>query len=246
MGRRNGGISKESMTKLGTPIGAGPKVATVRLGLVFAGEPSGLRRVGCSIFCFSPLAICLAPWPFLFCLPNRPGVLPPAVFLPALPPPVLGVLPLEPLPPLEPPPVIPLTMSPAPPKVVVPPPPELPPEVGALYSEVSSALLHPGSPRSTSPSPSSSERFEHCGRTWVLGTLTWAFPTLTVPEIAVPAATIAKDAPSAMITRSFLVIWPTVPAREIPWVCRSRPPRTRRHGGRYCLAQFFATGNRPL
>ena len=34
------------MTKLGTPIGAGPNCATVRLGLVGAGEPSGLRRVG--------------------------------------------------------------------------------------------------------------------------------------------------------------------------------------------------------
>src|SRR4029077_18190546 len=93
MGRRNGGILKESVIELGTPIGAGPNVATVRPGLVGAGEPSGLRRVGCSIFCFSPLAICFAPWPFLFCLPNSPGVLPPAVLLPALPPPPLLVPP---------------------------------------------------------------------------------------------------------------------------------------------------------
>src|SRR4249920_210681 len=88
------------MTKLGTPIGAGPNCATVRPGLVLAGEPSGLRRVGCSIFCFSAVATCLAPWPFLACLPKRPGLLPAVVvFLPALPPPpVVVVLPPEPPP----------------------------------------------------------------------------------------------------------------------------------------------------
>src|SRR4051794_29162326 len=85
------------MTKFGTPIGAGPKLATVRPGFVLAGEPSGFRRAGWVIFCFSFLAVCLAPWPFLFCLPNRPGVLARVVEPLELPPP-------EPLEPLEPPP----------------------------------------------------------------------------------------------------------------------------------------------
>src|SRR3954453_12769034 len=121
MGRRKGGISKESMTKLGTPIGAGPNVATVRLGLLLEGEPSGLRRLGCSIFSRSPLATSLAPWPFLACLPNRPGVLPPeVVLLPALPPELL----LEPPPPgvvvVDPPPAV-VVVLPEPPEVVVPP-----------------------------------------------------------------------------------------------------------------------------
>src|SRR5882757_6163168 len=160
MGRRKGGISKESMTKLGTPIGAGPNVATVKPGLVLAGEPSGLRRLGCSIFAFSPLATSLAPAPFLACLPNRPGVFaPPAVFLPALP----LVLLLEPLPAV-------VVVLPDPPEVVVPPPE--PPEVGALYSEVSRGPLQPGSARSTRPSPSSSFRFAQAGRTPSVGALT--------------------------------------------------------------------------
>src|SRR5882757_5445426 len=167
MGRRKGGISKESMTKLGTPIGAGPNVATVKPGLVLAGEPSGLRRLGCSIFAFSPLATSLAPAPFLACLPNRPGVFaPPAVFLPALP----LVLLLEPLPEVVVPPPAVVVVLPDPPEVVVPPPE--PPEVGALYSEVSRGPLQPGSPRSTRPSPSSSFRFAHCGRTPSVGALT--------------------------------------------------------------------------
>src|SRR4051812_43262668 len=159
------------MTKFGTPIGAGPKLATVRPGFVLAGEPSGFRRAGWVIFCFSFLAVCLAPWPFLFCLPNRPGVLAPVVFLLVFPPPVLELLSLEPLPPLEPPPVTPLTMSPTPPEVVVPPP-EPPVEVGALYSEVSSGPLHPGSDRSTRPSPSSSLKLAHCVRTPSVGAFT--------------------------------------------------------------------------
>ena len=220
------------MTKLGTPIGAGPNCATVRPGLVLAGEPSGLRRVGCSIFCFSAVATCLAPWPFLACLPKRPGLLPAVVvFLPALPPPlpvVVVVLPPEP-PPL---PVVVVVLPPEPPPlpvVVVVLPPE-PPEVGALYSEISSGPLHPGSARSTRPSPSSSLRFEQAGRAAVVGALTWALPT--VIEVAVPAAIIARAAPKAMVTRSFLVIWLADPGPRT-WVCWSRPPRTRRHAGRY-------------
>jgi hypothetical protein len=103
-------------------------------------------------------------------------------------------------------------------------PPEAvsPPEVGALYSESSSGLLQPGSDRSTSPSPSSSERFEHGGRTLpppplvvvaplvvvVLGTSTCTSADVVVREgVALPAAIIARAPPRAMVTRSFLVIW---------------------------------------
>src|SRR3954470_1940764 len=146
MGRRNGGISNESMTKLGTPIGAGPNWATVRPGLALDGEPSGLRRVGCSIFWRSPWATCLAPWPFFACLPKRPGVLAPLVFLVAwpeepllvLPPPLLPVLGVVVVVPPPPPP--PLGVL-----VVVPPPEPL--DAGALYSSVSRGPAQPGSER---------------------------------------------------------------------------------------------------
>jgi hypothetical protein len=62
--------------------------------------------------------------------------------------------------------------------------PEPPPEVGALYSELSRGPLQPGSPRSASPSPSSSLRLEQAGRAAVVGVLTWPLPT--VSEVAVP------------------------------------------------------------
>src|SRR3954447_26544672 len=172
------------MTKLGTPIGAGPKVATVSPGLVGAGEPSGLRSAGCSIFWLSSLAVCLAPWPFLLCLLKRPEVLPPPVFVPALPPPeppppgllVPVVVLLVPL--VEPPPEPPMPVPAIPPE----PEPVLPPEeVGALYSELSDGLLQPGSLMSVRPSPSSSERFEHSARAPVPGTSTEVVPTPTVP-----------------------------------------------------------------
>src|SRR3954451_10357711 len=193
------------MTKLGTPIGAGPKVATVKPGLVGAGEPSGLRSAGCSIFWLSSLAVCLAPWPFLLCLLKRPEVLPPPVFVPALPPP-------EPPPPGLLVPVAVVVLLPVgethrdPPRTVqgIPPEPVLPPEgAGAWYSDLSAGLLQPGSLMSVRPSPSSSERFEHSGSAAEPGPATEVVPTLTVPEIAVPAAMIARVAPSAMITRTF-------------------------------------------
>jgi hypothetical protein len=203
MGSRNGGISNESMTKLGTPIGAGPNCAIVSPGLVLAGEPSGLRRVGCSIFPRSLLWRSLAPFPFFACLPNRPLVRVPATFLlPALPSLVLPaplVVVVE-----EPPPVV-VVVEESPPVVVVLPPES--PVVGTLYSEVSSAPLQPGSSRSTRPSPSLSERSEHSGSTPVVVVVsTCTSPDPRVIEVAVPAAIIASAAPRAMVTRSFLVI----------------------------------------
>ena len=46
MSSRKGGIANWSMRKLGTPIGAGPKSAIVRVGLAFVGTPSGARVGG--------------------------------------------------------------------------------------------------------------------------------------------------------------------------------------------------------
>src|SRR5262245_53363290 len=199
MGSRKGGISKESIRKLGTPIGAGPKVAIVRLGFRAVGEPSGLRSVGSRIFWRSPLAIALAPLPFLFCLPNRP--LPPGPALPGF----FWAFPEGPTAVVVEPVVL----------VVDPDPPE--PPVGTLYSSVSSGPLQPGSARSTRPSPSSSARLEHC-----VGGVVVVPPVLTSPpdpgtvpvtsvvptesELALPAATIARAPPSAMMTRSFFLI----------------------------------------
>src|SRR3954451_13325920 len=110
-----------------------------------------------------------------------PGFLAPAEFLPAvppaLPPPPLPVVVVLPLPDV----VVVLLVE-----LVEPPlPPEPPVEIGALYSEVSSGPLQPGSPRSTRPSPSSSLRLAHCGRTPSVGAFTCTFPT--VIEVAVPA-----------------------------------------------------------
>src|SRR6476619_894542 len=120
IGSRKGGISNESIRKLGTPIGAGPNWATVRLGLVAAGEPSGLRRAGSWIFWRSPLAPALAPLPFWFCLPKRPFVAAPV--LPFLPPELpLVVVVVE---------VVPLVVVPPPP---LPPPEPSEPPVAALY-----------------------------------------------------------------------------------------------------------------
>src|SRR4051794_41202271 len=102
------------MTKLGTPIGAGPKVATVSPGLVGAGEPSGLRSAGCSIFWRSPLPVCLAPWPFLLCLPKRPGLFCLGLLVGVPPPVAAGVEPLL---------VIPPELPPDPPPPPAPPPP---------------------------------------------------------------------------------------------------------------------------
>src|SRR5918994_1869889 len=153
----------------------------VRPGLVSAGEPSGLRRAGCSIFLRSPLAIALVPLPLASCFPNRPLPPVPSTLLPALPvPPVVVVVVLPVV-------VVVLVVLPAPvpvpvppePEPPVPPVPESPPDVGALYSLVPSGPLQPGSPRSTRASPSSSLRFEHPGRTVVVGASTWTPPTVT-------------------------------------------------------------------
>src|SRR5215207_2150633 len=95
------------MMKLGTPIGAGPKAATVRPGLRSVGEPSGLRRMGWVILLRSSITTSFAPRRFFFCLPNSP--LAPTPFLPALPPTVVVPPPLPPelpvvvVPPLDPP-----------------------------------------------------------------------------------------------------------------------------------------------
>ena len=43
MGSRNGGISNWPMMKEGTPIGAGPVSATVRVGFELVGTPFAFR-----------------------------------------------------------------------------------------------------------------------------------------------------------------------------------------------------------
>src|SRR5436190_17719955 len=86
------------MTKLGTPIGAGPKVAIVVVGLETVGVPSALYwGGGLTCLCWSLLPVGPAPPVF----PLAPAFLPP--FLPpGLVPLLLPVLPPEP--PLDPPP----------------------------------------------------------------------------------------------------------------------------------------------
>src|SRR5215207_2804878 len=88
MGSRKGGISNESMMKLGTPIGAEPNWAMVRAGLASVGVPSGLRTGGCSIFWRWPLITSLALPFFGAFLPNspEPGAAPAFFFVVVLPP----------------------------------------------------------------------------------------------------------------------------------------------------------------
>src|SRR5829696_6812664 len=49
MDRRNGGIRNLSMKKFGTPMGAGPTVASEKPGLVGAGAPVDVVSCGASI-----------------------------------------------------------------------------------------------------------------------------------------------------------------------------------------------------
>ena len=234
MGRRKGGISKESMTKLGTPIGAGPNCATVRPGLVLAGEPSGLRRVGCSIFAFSPLATSLAPWPFLACLPNSPGVLPPEVFLPALPRELVPEPP-PPLPPVVvvvPPPVV-VVVLPEPPEVVVPPP-ELPPEPPEVGSVVLGGIEGAAAARVGEVDEAvavivvqvRARREDAVGRG----------VDLNVPDGDRGRSSRSDNRQRCAEGDDYEKLSGHLASRSCPrnlWVCRSRPPRTRRHGGRY-------------
>ncbi len=162
------------MTKFGTPVGAGPKFAIVRLGLELVGTPlavrsgvsgigldasSGLRRTwprreGARPPWRSDVEVCLlpVPWP----PPPTWPPLPPVVPLPGPPPTVP--------PPLDRPPVVVVegvVVVVFPPLVVV-----LPPDAEPLVpdSVVSSGPEQSGSARSVTPSPSLSLRSEHCGR----------------------------------------------------------------------------------
>ncbi len=199
IGSRKGGISKESITELGTPIGAGPNWATVRLGLVGAGEPSGLRRAGLEIFWRSPLATALAPLPFWFCLPKRPLVAAPV--LPFLPPELpLVVVVVE---------VVPL--------VVVPPPLVRGPAAGSRRSHRWGRCTRRrrwgryspdlrgrrGRPRRCRRGRRTARA--RCGAS-VPGAVTVRPSVPTETELALPAAIIARAPPSAMMTRSFFLI----------------------------------------
>src|SRR5262245_29362645 len=172
----------------------------------------------------------LAPLPFLFCFPNRP-VAPPTFgvtfsFLPAFPdlrvvvvvaPPVLVVVEV----------VLPVVVLPDP-----------PPPAGALYSSSSAVLLQPGPLRSTRPSPSLSERSEHWDKAGAAPGPVVVRGSVPVPsELALPAATIARALPRAMMTRSFFLIFrladPAREARGSSKVCRTQPPCSHGQGGRY-------------
>src|SRR5262245_50856547 len=160
------------MTKLGTPIGAGPKSAIVTSGLALVGVPSG-RRGGSS--CTGSRPCSAPPWS---------GPTPPVAVVSAC---SLEPRPLPPAVPIEPP-AMPLPPV-APEWVVLLPPPVLPPPWVVLLpvvllllpvvvlggvvvvvggapvpdSVASRGPVQSGSARSLSPSPSSSARFEHCG-----------------------------------------------------------------------------------
>src|SRR4051794_21067541 len=155
------------MTKLGTPIGAGPKRARVVLGLARVGEPSALKGAGGwggvpPSLPFVPsgafrVEFCGAPFPSVsFCW--RP---PSAV---VLSPPMPEFVVLPPLPPLG--------AEPPPPVVPVGPVGAVGSGVagtgsgtgtGALYSLVATELVQPGSARSIRPSPSSSAPLAQTG-----------------------------------------------------------------------------------
>src|SRR3954467_9144762 len=175
------------MTKLGTPIGAGPKVATVRPGFRAVGLPSGLRRMGCVIFCPSSITTSFGPLPFFFSLAKMP-LPPPLFFLPAL------VVPPEVLLPEAPDPPLPVLPPPEPPPE--PPPPVEPPPIpgNGLVGRglVGSGLVGGGLTGSG-----------FVGRGTV-GTVTVRPPT--VIELAVPAPAIASAVPRAMMTRSLFAI----------------------------------------
>src|SRR5687767_7718637 len=95
MPSRNGGIANWSIRKLGTPIGAGPKSAIVRVGLALVGTPLG-ARASCSLGLRSP-----SLWVPPSAPPPRPPD-PPGPPGPAPPPP--PAKPSPPPPPTEPPP----------------------------------------------------------------------------------------------------------------------------------------------
>src|SRR5262245_41220173 len=170
----------------------------------------------------------LAPLPFLFSLPKRP-VAPPAFGLTLLPGfPFLPVVVVEPVPV-----VVVEGVEVVLPVVVVTGP------VGSSDSSLSAGLLHPGSARSTRPSLSLSTRSAHSGTTLgpSAGAVAVTSPAPTETELAVPAATTAKALPSAMMTRSFFLIFRLAdPAREalgLPGSAGRSLPAATGQGGRY-------------
>src|SRR5437764_15493931 len=91
------------MTKSGTPSGAGPGLARVRVGLEAVGAPLGLR-IGCCWIAFGLAAVpplrwrWLVRWPRPPLPPGPPGPTPPVEVVPVLPPPPLvPVVPVVPV-----------------------------------------------------------------------------------------------------------------------------------------------------
>ncbi len=232
--------------KFGTPIGAGPKSATVRVGLVSVGEPSGLRSVGFSI--------------------GSSGLSPP---LPPLSPPSWPLPPLsEPLPPpVEPlpPPPPPLPGSPVPGPV---PGPGSGSGSGSgsgkglssggvvdSASELSSGSSHSASSRSVLPSSSSSRRFEHSGRLPSGGRSSPAGKSICTPPLPVSSRSVLAAAdPTTMrapvtasaIARRKLRLILKKPLRapnpadppQTPWQSPA-PERSKRYLFDSCLATIY-------
>ena len=181
------------MMKFGTPIGAGPKSAIVRSGLASVGVPSGARS-GCS-------SIGSRSWPSpcpCWSPPSRSLVVRVAVAVPRPPPPLA---PIDP-PPTPLPPVAAAAASSSRRRSARSPVGRAAGgrrrdrgrrrrrrgrrRRGGADSVASSGPVQSGSARSLRPSPSSSARFEHCGRTW-------AAEVLAVGQVDLDAALADPD-----------------------------------------------------
>ena len=214
------------MTKFGTPIGAAPKSAMVRLGLVSVGVPSGRRSAGSVIGLRSAFVppvsrLVVAAVVTGFGLSGRPA----------------GAWTSKPRPPWPDGPTTPSSGV----VVVV---------VGVVVvvdggvvggrrprggrvrgrwcaggsasrwspdSVESRGSEQSGSSRSVTPSPSSSTLFEHCGSAWMsprsepfgswICTPLWPTPTtLPPPALAVPATTQVPRTARPIVSRSFRLI----------------------------------------
>src|SRR5688500_12203679 len=184
------------MTKLGTPIGAGPKSPRVVVGLELVGEPSSLKGGGGFIGLRLPGSSVL----IFFSLPSP-------VPTPPEPPPPIGS-PGSTVPPLPSPPPPPEP----PPEPSVPPPPEPPPPepssvsgtsgtgtgVGAVGASGTSGTSGAGG--TVSQSGSEGSRSTAHGSASVLGRLTWAAAMVD------PITTTVANDPSAIRSASFSLI----------------------------------------
>ena len=241
------------MTKLGTPIGAGPKSAIVSPGLASVGVPSGRRLVdrssgeASSEEGSSPSP---SPCPCPSSSPGLSGLWPPP-------------RPSEPRGPETP--ASGWKVSPPGISGIVGSPGSAGGAGGAGGSAgsagggadsdslVSSGLVHSGSPRSTSWSASSSTRFEHSGSDSrssscspsgrSISTAPSPLPTTSSCPTAVPATTHAAKAARQIVSESLLLIrscpWPAHERTQTPACARGEAPPPER-GESYLFDRPFA------